>query len=121
VEEDQSDQCFAETTKHYIIYESNFANKKTLHRHFLMNDEGRIIELLDDFKSKLLIQNSQIERTIASSNNHRELSGLLLDNSSTLSQSQNDYSGLSRAHTCPGPSSSFQGRKKRIFFGMDCA
>jgi hypothetical protein len=125
VEEDQSDQCFAEITKHYIIYECNFANKKTLHRHFLMNNEGRIIELLDSLISKLFIQNSQIERTIATSNNHRELSGLLLDNSSILSQSQsqsqNDYSGLSRAHTCPGPSSSFQGRKKRIFFGMDCA
>ena len=121
VEEDRTDECFAETTKHYIIYECNSLKKKTLHRHFLMNNEGRIIELelFDISKSKLFTHNIQMERTIDNSNNHHELNGLLSHESST----QNDFFGSSRAQTCPGPSSSLslQGRKKRIFFGMDCA
>jgi hypothetical protein len=123
VEEDRTDQCFSEITRHYIIYECDPQNKKTLHRHFLMNSEGRIIELFDVLKSNLFIQNSQVERTIAKSNNHHELNGLLCGNNSSQiqSESQNDCSGLHRAHTCPGPSSSLQGRKNIFFYGLDCA
>lgn len=64
--------------KHYVIYELDADGKKTLYRHFLLQHTGCLVELFEQYKSKLSAQRhiDNVKRVLQHSNDNVQLNGL---------------------------------------------
>lgn len=78
IESDESDENYQEKIKHYVIYEIDNNNKKILYRHFLMESDGKIIELFDQMKLDVINKqyNDKLNKVLANSNNNKFINGL---------------------------------------------
>ena len=134
-DKDKHDLFYQAITKHYVIYEEDKEGKKTLYRHFLMQPDGSIIEIFEQYKVTLNSnQYNEMNSVLMQSNENEQLSGLfdnelnngIEKNVDEHSEANNDKNvlGMSSGVTIPTQNQNqsvklLHSRKNRLFAGLE--
>lgn len=66
LERDPYDPRFQQHTKHYAVYEQEMSGRRSLYRHFLMLNDGSIIEIFEEFSVDLTQQVKALNKLLGS-------------------------------------------------------